>query len=160
VSVPLRHAEQVERAVDLILWRHAEAEDGVPDEMRRLTPKGRKQAAKMAAWLAARLPKHYVLVASPATRTRETAAALASDFLVNEQVGLGANPDTLLAAAGWPRAAGPVVVVGHQPTMGMTAARLLAGADMQWSVRKGAILWIARKGSENVLRAALAPELI
>ncbi len=146
--------------MDLILWRHAEAEDGFQDDKRRLTAKGRKQAAKMAAWLAERLPKHFVLIASPATRTQETASALASQFLTSEQVGLGASPDSLLAAAGWPRAGAPVVVVGHQPTLGMTGARLIAGADAQWSVRKGAIIWIVRKGSENMLRAALPPELI
>ena len=37
--------------MDLILWRHAEAEPGAPDHGRRLTPKGEKQAARMAAWL-------------------------------------------------------------------------------------------------------------
>ena len=43
---------------DLILWRHAEAEDladndetGGNDLSRRLTHKGEKQAARMAAWL-------------------------------------------------------------------------------------------------------------
>lgn len=146
--------------MDLILWRHAEAEDGFPDDARKLTAKGRKQAARMAAWLAARLPRHFVLVASPANRTQETAAALASKFVTSEQVAVGASPDAILAAAGWPRAGETVVIVGHQPSLGMTAARLLAGTAAQWSVRKGAIVWIARKGSENVLRAALPPELV
>ena len=51
--------------------------------------------------------------------------------------------------------------MGHQPTLGMTAAGLMTGGDMHaWNVRKGAIVWIARKGRENVLRAALAPDLI
>lgn len=146
--------------MDLILWRHAEAEEGFPDDKRRLTAKGQKQAAKMAQWLTARLPKHFVLLASPATRTQETACALASKFLTSEATGLAADPDSILTAAGWPRAAQAVVIVGHQPTLGMTAARLLAGNDGQWSVRKGAIIWITRKGSETVLRAALAPDLI
>jgi len=34
--------------MDLILWRHAEAEDTFPDPSRRLTPRGRKQALKVA----------------------------------------------------------------------------------------------------------------
>ena len=33
--------------MNLILWRHADAEDGIPDEQRRLTAKGQKQAKKM-----------------------------------------------------------------------------------------------------------------
>ncbi|RPI43391.1 MAG: histidine phosphatase family protein [Betaproteobacteria bacterium] len=146
--------------MDLILWRHAEAEDGFEDDKRKLTPKGRKQAAKMAQWLDAHLPRHCHVIASPAVRTRETAAALAEKFVTSDQIGLSATPDSVLRAAGWPRAAQPVVIVGHQPTLGMTAARLLAGSEAQWSLRKGAFIWIVRKGSENVLRAALSPDLI
>ena len=40
--------------MDLILWRHAEAFDlaeGGTDLERMLTPRGEKQAARMAAWL-------------------------------------------------------------------------------------------------------------
>ena len=146
--------------MDLILWRHAEAEDGFEDDKRKLTAKGRKQAAKMARWLNEHLPKQYHLISSPATRTRETAVALAEKFVISEEIGLSASPDSILRASGWPRAAQPVVIVGHQPTLGMTAARLLAGSDAQWSLRKGAFIWIVRKGSENTLRAALSPDLI
>jgi phosphohistidine phosphatase len=146
--------------MDLILWRHAEAEDGFEDAKRKLTPKGRRQAARMAEWLRERLPKHYQVLASPAVRTRETAAALAEKFAVSEDIGVGASPDSILRAAGWPRADQPVVVVGHQPVLGMTMARLLSGRDSEWSLRKGAIVWIVRKGDASVLRAALPPELL
>lgn len=146
--------------MDLILWRHAEAEDGLDDERRKLTAKGHRQAAAMAKWLQARLPKHYAVIASPAVRTRETASALMPNFVASDDIGLSANPDSVLRAAGWPRASQPVVVVGHQPTLGMTAAQLMTGKPAQWSVRKGSIVWIVRRGSENVLRAVLAPELI
>ncbi len=40
--------------MDLILWRHAEAEKANPgsdDLTRALTAKGEKQATRMAAWL-------------------------------------------------------------------------------------------------------------
>ena len=37
--------------MELILWRHADAELGQPDSERRLTDKGHKQAARMAKWL-------------------------------------------------------------------------------------------------------------
>ena len=40
-----------ETAMDLILWRHAEAEVGSDDLARRLTVRGAKQARQMAAWL-------------------------------------------------------------------------------------------------------------
>lgn len=146
--------------MDLILWRHAEAEDGFDDERRKLTAKGRRQAAAMAKWLQTHLPKHYVVIASPAVRTTETAAALTSKFVHSNEVGLGANPDSILRAASWPRSSQPVVVVGHQPTLGMTAAQLMTGKPMQWSVRKGSIVWIVRKGEENVLRAVVPAEFL
>lgn len=61
---------------NLILWRHAEAEDGPDDLARRLTPRGHKQAAKMARWLTARLPERFRLISSEALRAQETAASL------------------------------------------------------------------------------------
>jgi phosphohistidine phosphatase len=106
------------------------------------------------------LPKHYHVIASPSVRTRETAAALAEKFAVSDELGVSASPDSILHAAGWPRATQAVVVVGHQPTLGMTAARLLCGRDCEWSLRKGAFVWIVRKGNDAVLWAALAPELL
>ena len=146
--------------MDLILWRHADAEEGLDDASRKLTLKGRKQAAKMAQWLRDRLPRHYQVMVSPAVRTRETAAALAEELIVSKELGLSASPESILRAAGWPSAARPVVIVGHQPTLGMTAGRLLCGGDCAWSLRKGAFVWIVRTGEHNTLRAALVPEML
>jgi phosphohistidine phosphatase len=146
--------------VDLILWRHAEAEDGFDDERRKLTPKGRRQAAAMAKWLHDHLPRHHVVIASPAARTRETASALTTKFVLSDEVGLGATPDSVLHAASWPRSGQAVVVVGHQPTLGMTAAQLMTDRPLPWSVRKGSILWVVRKGDENVLRAVVPAEFV
>ena len=66
--------------MELILWRHAEAADGLPDASRALTAKGLKQAEKMAAWLKARLPDDVHLLVSPAKRAQQTAAAFTKDF--------------------------------------------------------------------------------
>ena len=77
--------------MDLILWRHAEAEDGVPDGERALTKKGHKQAAAMAAWLKERLPKRVRILASPATRAQQTAAALEQRFTTTRVIGVGAT---------------------------------------------------------------------
>ena len=145
--------------MNLILWRHADAEDGTPDEKRMLTAKGRKQAARMAQWLAQRLPAHYLVLSSPALRTQQTAGAL-SKYVVREELGLSATPESILHAAEWPRASHPVVVVGHQPTLGMTAARLLGGEGSPWSVRKGAVLWFTHRDAHIVLRALLSPDLL
>ena len=51
--------------MELVLWRHADAEDGIPDEARKLTPKGIRQAERMAAWLRERLPQHARILNSP-----------------------------------------------------------------------------------------------
>src|SRR5262245_58379088 len=122
--------------MDLILWRHADAEDGVPDAERELTPRGEKQAKRVAEWLQEHLPEEYVVLASPARRARQTAQALTKKLELVEAVGTGASPKGVLTAAGWPDRNGMVIVVGHQPTLGQTIARALTGRDEDWSLRK------------------------
>ena len=58
--------------MDLILWRHAEAEPGVPDLERALTVKGQKQARRMGEWLASQLSENCRILVSPALRTLRT----------------------------------------------------------------------------------------
>jgi phosphohistidine phosphatase len=146
--------------MNLILWRHADAEEGYPDEQRALTAKGQRQAARMAGWLEQHLPAHYVVLASPALRTQQTAAALGARIATRTEVGLAATPDSILEAAQWPHARHAVIVVGHQPTLGMTAAALLTGKASEWSVRKGSIWWFGRDERHTVLRAVLSPDLV
>ena len=66
--------------MELLLWRHAEAAQTIPDMQRSLTPTGREQAEVMANWLRSRLPKNTRILASPARRAQETVAALGLDF--------------------------------------------------------------------------------
>ncbi|HTP94980.1 MAG TPA: histidine phosphatase family protein [Burkholderiales bacterium] len=150
--------------MELILWRHADAEDGAPDVERKLTAKGVKQARAMARWLKSRLPDDAVVMSSPARRARETAAALTDKFEIRNELGTDADCASLLTAAGWPKRDATVVVVGHQPTLGVTAAKLLAGAEQGWSVKKSAIWWIAARAEggrlQAVLRAVISPDLL
>ncbi len=149
--------------MNLILWRHADAEDGIPDSARALTDKGRKQAKVIAKWLKARLPADCVILVSPATRARQTAEALNLAFETVSALDVGASPSQVLAASGWPRRDGTILVVGHQPTLGQVAARLLAGTDSEWPVKKCAVWWFearTRGGREEaILRAAMSPDL-
>ncbi len=149
--------------MDLILWRHAEAEDGVPDKTRKLTAKGEKQAREMAAWLKARLPKDARVICSNATRAIQTASALADKPEISPALGVGASAASILAAAGWPEN-GTVVVVGHQPTLGQVAALLLSGQEQDWSIKKGAVWWITNRvrqdEAQTVLRAVIAPDML
>jgi phosphohistidine phosphatase len=150
--------------MELILWRHAEAEDSTPDLARVLTAKGHKQAEKVAAWLKLRLDDNARVLVSPAKRTQQTASALTKDFTTVNDITTGASVEAVLAAAGWPDAEGTVVIVGHQPTLGAVAARLLDGPKTGWSVKKGAVWWLSTKRygreTETILRASIAPDLL
>ncbi len=147
--------------MDLVLWRHAEAEDGGDDAARRLTRKGRKQAERMAAWLDARLPGDARVIVSPAVRAQQTAQALSRDAKTSGLVNTGANPADVLMAAGWPDGAGTVVIVGHQPTLGAAAALALTGKAAPWRVRKGAVWWItAAAGDHPSVAAVMTPDLV
>lgn len=148
--------------MDLVLWRHADAEDGTVDAERKLTTKGLKQAARVAKWLKKRLPADTVVLASPARRAQQTARALTRDFRTVKEIGTMATPEKVLAAAGWPAAAGTVVVVGHQPTLGEIAALLMTGSSAEWSIKKGAIWWFACRDKRGPvsLRAVISAELL
>lgn len=148
--------------MDLILWRHTEAQDSVPDAARKLTTKGHKQAEKMAAWLEARIHRPVRLLVSPATRTQQTAQAFSAEFETVKEVGLNSSAKGILQATGWPHAEGTVIVVGHQPMLGQLAALLLSGIEMDWNLKKGAVWWFQTAGddSEPLLRAVITPKHI
>jgi phosphohistidine phosphatase len=152
--------------MDLILWRHAEAEEFASSDLARaLTTRGRKQAQNVAKWLRSRLPDDAVVLASPAVRTIQTAETLSDQYRVVREIAPNASADDILAAAGWPKGiAQTVVIVGHQPTLGHVAARLLGNSDASWPVKKAGVWWIAsreREGNDQaVLRAAITPDLI
>jgi phosphohistidine phosphatase len=154
----------VEYGMDLILWRHADAEDGVPDISRKLTAKGEKQALLMGQWLKVRLPEKYKLLASPAQRAQQTARSLGSAIETVKSICPGADAISILVAAGWPDAKGTVVIVGHQPTLARVAAFLLSGEEADWSMKKGSIWWFSnrvRQGEgQTVLKAMLSPDFL
>lgn len=131
--------------MDLILWRHAEAQDpeGMMSDLDRpLTRRGDKQAARMASWLDRQLPEGTRILCSPAIRTEQTVLALGRKYKLHDELRPGASPEQLLQLAGWPNAKAPVLIVGHQPTLGETIARLLGMHESECSVRKGAVWWL------------------
>ena len=147
--------------MDLILWRHAEAEDGNDDAARRLTRKGVKQAARVGAWLDAHLPKQARKIVSPAVRAQQTAEALSRESETSADVDVGADPAAVLKAAGWPDGKGTVVIVGHQPTLGAAAALALTGRAAQWRVKKGAVWWLSSEKDEKPqVVAVISPDLL
>ena len=139
--------------MELILWRHAEADDTSPDLSRQLTKKGRNQAARMADWLNPRLPQDVRVLMSPATRTVQTAQALGRDCEAMTALAPGVSAETVLKAIAWPDEDGCVLVVGHQPTLGQVAAHLLTGQSGDIAFRKAAIWWF----QSRVRRARYRP---
>jgi phosphohistidine phosphatase len=145
--------------MDLIVWRHADAEDGAPDLERRLTKKGRKQAAAVAQWLRERLRGEYELVCSPAARAKETAEALTHKMRIENSLAPGASPAAYIGASGWPRGARTIVVVGHQPDLGALLAQLVAGRPSDWRLQKGALWWL-EAGDPPLVKAVVSPDLL
>lgn len=148
--------------MELILWRHAEAVDSVPDSTRPLTDKGRRQAERMAQFLSERLPAHTRILVSPAVRAQQTAAALSKHFITAPNIDVHSSPQKAIATAGWPMAGGAVLLVGHQPWLGELAALLMTGHPDYWSIKKGAVWWFSRREREGdyqtILKLAISPE--
>jgi len=153
--------------MDLIFWRHAEAIDLelVGDDMdRSLTPRGEKQAARMAAWLDRQLPDGAKVLASPALRAAQTAKALDRKVRICPALAPLATVDQLLELVQWPHGKGCVLVVGHQPTLGQAIARLLHLNDTDCAVKKGAVWWLRYRereaSAQTVVVTVQSPEFL
>jgi phosphohistidine phosphatase len=130
----------------LMLLRHAKAEKGSPgmgDRERALNPRGRKDAARIGAYLA----RHGLVpdraIVSSARRTRETWEGLAKAF----SAPLPAAHDDRLYNAGTElildvireagRPARTLLVIGHNPGLHETARLLIATGDVGARERLG-----------------------
>lgn len=156
--------------MDLILWRHAEAEElpadvrSGSDLERSLTPRGEKQAARMAAWLDRQLPERARILVSPARRCEQTALALGRKYKIRAELGPDAPPSQLLELVQWPVNKLPILVIGHQPTLGQTIAQLLGLQESECPVKKGALWWLRTReregGVQTVVVTVQSPELL
>lgn len=150
--------------LDLILWRHAEAEvllHGQSDLQRALTKKGHKQAKQMSLWLKKYQPKKSYMLVSPALRTRETANYLTQDWVEESRLA----PERPLSPIIQLVAQCPfesLILVGHQPWIGELAAHCLGVADGQLGIKKGAVWWLRlpKSGGHYKLYSVQAPDLI
>jgi phosphohistidine phosphatase len=154
--------------MDLILWRHAHAGDPLPDPEqdlhRPLSSKGERQAQRMAVWLNRQLTESTRVLVSPATRAQQTASALGRAFKTLDLLAPDKTVDDLLFAARYPSSREPVLVVGHQPILGLAVARLLEATDpsQPWSVRKGSVWWLRTRERDGqvqlTLHAVMGPD--
>lgn len=153
--------------MDLILWRHAEAEDaaeGQDDLDRALTSRGEKQAHRVATWLDRQLPEGTRILSSPARRCEQTVLALGRKYKVRQDLAPEATVADMLHAAQWPESKQAVLLVGHQPVIGETLAELLGVGAGTLPVRKGAVWWLRtreRDGEQQtVVFAVNSPETV
>lgn len=153
--------------MDLVLWRHAEAQEwveGCDDMARSLTSRGEKQATRMANWLDRQLPEGTRIFVSPARRCEQTALALGRKFKIRPELAPGGSVAQLLELVQWPGAKGTLLVVGHQPTLGQTIAQLIGLSATECSVKKGAVWWLRNREREAISKTVLvtvqSPEVL
>ena len=153
--------------MDLVFWRHAEAQEWEPgcnDLERSLTPRGEKQATRMAAWLDRQLPEGARVLASPARRTEQTVLALGRKYKLRDELRPDATVDQLLTLVQWPQGRTTTLVVGHQPVLGQAIAQLLGMQASECAVRKGAVWWLRHRQREGVAQTVLltvqSPEVL
>ncbi len=144
--------------MDLIFWRHAEAfeaQGGEDDMTRALTPRGERQATRMAHWLDRQLPDGVRILCSPAKRAEQTVIALGRKYKIRDELSPQSQPDQVLELAQWPNNKNSVLIVGHQPFLGQTIAKLLELPSGECSVRKGAVWWLRSRQKEELQQTVL-----
>ena len=147
--------------MQLILWRHADAAPGNPDEARPLTDIGQLHAQQMVQWLRPRLPADLLVLSSPAVRTRQTAEALALPYTLSDALASHSSAAAMRDAAGWPDNTRNVMLVGHQPLLGELLVLLLGASTPLDDMPKAGIWWLKAQRSTGRLvigvEAVIAP---
>jgi len=158
---------EMDSKMDLILWRHAEAvpiEDGLTDAERPLTPRGERQALRMAQWLERQLPEGAKVMCSPTVRTQQTLLPLGRKFKLRDEISPQGTVEHALELAQWPTAKNTMVMVSHQPLIGYLVCHLLNIPEHDMVIKKGAVWWLRYKLKENIPQVTLltvqSPELL
>ncbi|QHQ33833.1 SixA phosphatase family protein [Algicella marina] len=121
----------------LILLRHTKSDwkRGAPDHERPLNHRGRKAAAAVGHYLAAEAPKPDLALVSDAARTRETWEKVnwqGVETSFRSELYLATERSILALIQAQDDALGSLLVLGHNPGIGNTAARLTNGFS-RWS---------------------------
>ncbi len=114
----------------LSLLRHGTADANAWDHGRRLTAVGRAEVELIAGGLVRAGFRPGIILASPLLRAQETARIVAHHFpevpLVTQELLAAGSAESLMWIAADQQ---DPMLVGHEPTLGMLAARLM-GAPM------------------------------
>jgi phosphohistidine phosphatase len=137
--------------MQVLIIRHARAGQrgllgflGKKDAARPLTDAGRRDMRKTTKGLQKLVPEIDVLATSPLTRARETADIVSrryDDIAVTELAPLapGGSKEDVLAWLRDQKPSATVVLVGHEPDLGILASWLLSGGTESFlSLKKGA----------------------
>jgi phosphohistidine phosphatase len=117
--------------MQLYLVRHAQAENGEPDHLRRLTAEGREQAQALGARLREAGVRPDAILTSPLLRARETGEIVGRELgveaIAEERLAPGATAEAVAAAL--EGRGDTVVAVGHQPDCSRIAAAVTGGPE-------------------------------
>jgi phosphohistidine phosphatase len=130
----------------LMLLRHAKSDwnQGVADHERPLNARGRKAAPKVGATMAGHALVPDLIVASTATRVRETLDLVRAAFEAAPKVTYDkriyeAEPDALIQVIHeTPRDVNSLLLVGHNPGLAELAALLVASGKAEARLRMAA----------------------
>jgi phosphohistidine phosphatase len=123
----------------LMLLRHAKterAEPGGRDRDRKLTKRGRSDAAAIGAYIAHHGLAPDLALVSPAARTQETWALLAPAFakapraMKDERI-YNASPEGLIGVIEEAGGTRSLLVIGHNPSLHDVALHLIAAGDVE-----------------------------
>lgn len=123
-------------ALTLYLMRHGIAEDHSPsgtDADRALTAEGVRKTSRGAAGLRTLGVAPDLILTSPLRRAEETARLVGEALDAGDRITLapllagGYAPEDVLTGLAVPRRAAQVMLVGHQPDLGLLASYLMTG---------------------------------
>lgn len=123
----------------LLLLRHAKserAEAGRDDRSRGLVERGRKDAGKIGAYMAAHALTPDRVVLPPAARSQKTwkflAAAMkpAPGAMTQEQIYDATQHDVLASIVDTPASVHALMIVGHNPSLHELSQTLIASGDI------------------------------
>jgi phosphohistidine phosphatase len=155
--------------MEIYLLRHGIAEDRAadrPDAARALTAEGVQRMGLAAAGMRRLGVAPDLLLSSPLTRARQTAeivgAALGVGVLLEPDLAPGCDMARLLRLLDR-QSATRVMLVGHEPDLGMIAAGLIGGGQIEMKKGALALIDLPHDGGmeiDGVLRWLLPPSAL
>jgi phosphohistidine phosphatase len=148
--------------MDLYILRHADAVDRAPtDAQRELTPKGRAQAERVAAFLSAPDRRPEIVLTSPFLRARQTAAAIAKackvELIEVPWAACGMAPSNAQREIQGYAAFKTALLCGHQPDLSHLIGSYTAINEGLIDVRKASLTHLTLLSSSSAVLNAFIP---